>query len=75
MSPRCTNYTCYYIRLSGEAASASREAERKWIGEEGCLWIRLLILAKLLCIRSKCPRGLQEGKQKRPGLEAAKNGL
>lgn len=63
------NYIYYSVKLSGEAASASREAEKKWIGGEGYLWVRLFILVKLLCIGGKCPPGPTGRETQAPGFK------
>lgn len=58
---------CHCLKPSEEAASASRNAERRLIDEEGALWIIVLILGKLLCIRSECLQGPTKRKTQAPG--------
>lgn len=46
-----------------------RELRRKLMDEEGYSWITLLMLVKLLCIRSECLQRPTERKTQAPGFQ------
>lgn len=68
VASRCTTLaTC--AKLSGELPALPEEPRGKLMDVKGSPWIILLILVKLLCIRSECLQGPTERKTQAPGFK------